>query len=194
MESEDENTNEGAMNSPKLLSEVEQALKLCKDKKATGLDNIPNELLCDKNVINLLHSLFHVCFQGGIVPNIWKKAIIHPIPKTKVQSTDPLKYHGLALQSCIFKVFCNILNTRIVKHFEDMSILDEEQNGFRPNRSCQQHIYSLMTVLKNECLMKKGEIFTAFIDFQKAFDVVNRQLMLCKMREDKKTGPMLRII
>ena len=176
------------------LTEVEHAVAKCKNKKAVGLDNIANELLRDKNVVRLLHSLFQVCFDGCVIPDIWKKAIIHPIPKTKEPSMDPLKHRGLALQSCIFKVFCTVLNVRIMNFLDENDVLDEEQNGFCRQRLCQQHIFSLLTVLKNECQIKKKEVFTSFVDFLKAFNSIDRELMVSKMKLDSIVGPMLNMI
>ena len=113
------------------MEEVELAVNQCKTKKAVGLDGVPNELLKNKHVMRLLLSLFNVCFEHGFVPEQWKKAIIHPIPKTKESSRNPLDYHGMALQSCIFKLFSTILNNRIVDHLEETNQMTEEQNGFR---------------------------------------------------------------
>ena len=163
--------NLNLMNSEITLSEVEFAVKQSKNKKAVGIDGIANELLKNNGVCRLLHSLFNLCFTHNIIPDSWREAIIHPIPKTKELSMEPMDYRGLALQSCIFKVFCSILNKRLITYLESENKLDEEQNGFRKNRNCQQHIFSLITVLKNECLLKKKSVFTAFIDFKKAFDV-----------------------
>ena len=61
-------------------------------------------------------------------------AIIHPIPKESVKSTDPLKYRGLALQCCIYKVLSNILNNRVVSHLNACELLSEEQYGFRKGK------------------------------------------------------------
>ena len=119
------------INAPIMYEEVKCAVESTKVRKAVGLDNIPNELLKNENVMKLLHSLFYTCFKTGLIPSTWKTALIHPIPKSSKREIDPLKYRGLALQLCIFKVYCAILNKRIVGYLEDNNILEEEQNGFR---------------------------------------------------------------
>ena len=55
-----------------------------------------------------------------------------------------------------------------------------EQNGFRTSRSCIDHIFSLCTVLRNRKQMGQ-DTFLAFIDFQKAFDSVDRTLLMFKL-------------
>ena len=52
-------------------------------------------------------------------------------------------------------------------------MLVDEQNVFRPDRSCQDHVYTACTVVRNRLLNKK-HTFVTFIDLQKAFDFVDR--------------------
>ena len=61
-----------------------------------------------------------------------------------------------------------------------MGIYPEQQNGFRKNRSSQDHIYSLTPIIRNRLTEKKGT-YCAFIDMEKAFDWVNRKLLLYKL-------------
>ena len=56
----------------------------------------------------------------------------------------------------------------------------DEQNGFRSGRSCQDHIFVLDSIIRNR-LAEDLPTFTAFIDLQKAFDCVNRDLLLNKI-------------
>ena len=61
--------------------EVEKALKLAKNGKAVGTDNLPNDILKCLHVKDVLHSLLNKCFQYGIVPNIWSQTLLCPIVK-----------------------------------------------------------------------------------------------------------------
>ena len=61
-----------------------------------------------------------------------------------------------------------------------MNILADEQNGFRCNRSCEDHVFSLTTIVQNR-LYNEKDTFVAFIDFTKAFDSVDRNLLLYKL-------------
>ena len=123
--------------------EVRDAVNRTKTKKAPGLDNITNELIKNDEVTELLYRFYRKCFETKVLSDAWRQTLIHPIPKTKKIEIDPLKYRGLALQSCIFKVFSDILNSRLVLHLEENNIITDEQNGFRRSRSCSQHIYTL---------------------------------------------------
>ena len=81
---------------------------------------------------------------------------------------------------CVAKLYSYILNKRLQNYLEKNEILAEEQNGFRTGRSCIDHIYIMCTVLRNRKAMGK-ETFVCFIDYKKAFDSINRNLMLYKL-------------
>ena len=63
---------------------------------------------------------------------------------------------------------------------ERNKILVEEQNGFRAFRSCLDHVFSLCTIIKNRLTLNL-DTYICFIDFKKAFDFVNRDLLLLKL-------------
>ena len=69
----------------------------------------------------------------------------------------------------------------------------EEQNGFRPKRSCEEHIFTLSSILKTRTSLKL-DTFVVFIDFEKAFDKIDRQLLLYKLYELGIKGNMYRTV
>ena len=94
--------------------------------------------------MEVLHKLFQYIFESGCIPSVWKRAIISPIPKSSLKDPlVPLNYRGISLLSVIGKTFTALLNKRIVTYLEENEILCEEQNGFRPGRSCEEHIFTL---------------------------------------------------
>lgn len=60
----------------------------------------------------------------------------------------------------------------MVSYLEDNNLLVDEQNGFRRERSCADHVFTLNSIIQN-----RKETFVAFIDLQKAFDKVDRDLL-----------------
>ena len=177
------------------IREVMTVVKNSKNGKAVGIDGVPNELLKNDVVIKLLHTLFVTCFNLKMVPDDWRKAIIHPIPKCKGAYSNPLKYRGLALQSCVFKIFSSVMNNRLVSFLETNNLISEEQNGFRQKHSCQQHLFSIISMIWNNCNKKnKTGILASFIDFRKAFDGVDRDLLYYRLVKLGVQGTMLELI
>ena len=174
--------------------EVKRAINRSKNVRVIGVNNIPNELLKHEAVINLLHEFFNHCVEKGCIPDTWRQSIIHPIPKGKAKTIDPLKYHGLALQCCIYKVFSSILNDRVVDWLDQSKLLTDEQNGFRKGRSCLHHIFTINTLVNNKCRTNKDGFFGAFVDFRKAFDSVDRPLLYHRLVNAGVDGKVLELI
>ena len=188
----DGNINE-QINRPIEMDEISKAIKEAKNGKAVGKDAIPNELLKIEEMCMLLHCFFNLCQRHKMIPNIWRKAIIHPIPKDKGFTNDPLNYRGLALQCCIYKILSSIVNARILKHLETNGKLKDEHNGFRHDRSCNHHIFVLTTLLQNR-IVQGENTYAAFVDFRKAFDVTNRDLLYHRLNSYCINGPLLNLI
>ena len=83
---------------------------------------------------------------------------------------------------CISKIYSKLLNNRLQKYLEENDILAEEQNGFRASRSCIDHIFTLCTILRNR-KVSGFDTFLSFIDYKKAFDSVDRDLLLYKLSQ-----------
>ena len=113
-----------------------------------------------------------------MIPACWKKAIIKPIPKgSNKDPSVPLNYRGISLTSCVAKTYSSLLNNHIVDYCNGLELFADEQNGFRPGRSCEDHIFSLSNIIKGKVNINTS-IYCAFIELEKAFDWVNRDLLL----------------
>ena len=121
-------------------------------------------------VVDVLHKLFQLCLDSGKIPSVWRKAIICPIPKDeKLDQKVPLNYRGISLLCCSAKMYTSLLNSRLDVFLSAEGALLDEQNGFRKDRSCQDHIFVLDSIIRNR-FNEDLSTFCAFIDLQKAFD------------------------
>ena len=59
-------------------------------------------------------------------------------------------------------------------------LLFDKQNGFREGCSCQDHVYVLTFIIRNRNTQKLST-YAAFVDFEKAFDWVDRDLLFYKL-------------
>jgi hypothetical protein len=162
--------------------EVVRVVSRAKRGKAVGIDGLPNEVLKVEGVIDALCSLFQLCFDSGKVPDEWCKAIINPILKSRDNDRRlPMSYRGISLLPHVAKLYTSLLNKR-VSNVVETDILMEEQNGFRPKRSCVDHVFVVNSFVQNRLIQKKSA-FAAFIDLKKAFDYVDRDMLLFKLHE-----------
>ena len=88
----------------------------------------------------------------------------------------PLNYRGISLLPCISKLYTSFLNRRLIKYLEQSNLLADEQNGFRSDRSCEDHIFILNGIIRNN-----DHVYASFIDLKKAFDFIDRELLLYKL-------------
>ena len=146
------------------LDEVSAAINQSKNKKSY-LD-IPNEV--------------NLCFQTGFNPTEWDNSDIKPIPKKDKDVRDPLQNRCISIMCSVAKIYSSIMNKRLQTYLEKNDLLAEEQNGFRVSRSCIDHVLVLSTVLRNRKALGL-DTFVTFVDFQKAFDSVNRDLLFYKL-------------
>ena len=168
------------LNSDILYNEVSKCVDCAKLHKAYL--QIPNEALKNANAKQLLHKFFNLCFSSGLNPTDWDKNDIKPIPKKDKDPRDPLQNRCITIMSCVAKIYSSILSRRLQSYLEKNKILAEEQNGFRASRSCIDHIFVLCTVLRNRKSLGLST-FLAFVDYKKAFDSVDRSLLLYKLSQ-----------
>ena len=77
-------------------------------------------------MVDLLEQLFSVIWQEEIVPRQWREGLIVNIFK-KGDREDPANYRGITLLSVVRKVFCKILNNRLVQYLDKEGVLHEGQ-------------------------------------------------------------------
>ena len=187
------NTND-MVNSEISFDEIQKLVYKSKNNKAVGIDNIPYDVLKNHTVILAMWKLFKCYFKHGLSPSIWAKAMINPIPKSSSKDPyNPLQYRGISLLSCTSKIYSGLLNARIAAYCEFIDIFVEEQNGFRRKRSCEDHIYVLTSIINSQFESKKP-VFAAFVDMEKAFDWVNRDLLLYRLLQYNIDGKMYKAI
>ena len=117
--------------------------------------------------------------------------IIQPIPKSSTSDIkDPLSYRGITLTPVVYKMYCYILNKRLASWDSQNNIISDNQNGFRKGRSTVDQISTLINIIETRKYLKQST-FAAFIDFKKAYDCINRNLLFTKLCNIGISGKML---
>ena len=177
------NTTNSALNKDITFEEVSKAVKKAKCNKSPGMDGMVYDVLKNDVSVLLLTKLFNICFSSRRVPDAWLQALIYPLPKSQTNDPRvPLSYRGISLLSAVSKLYTSTLNIRLSKYAEENNLIVEEQNGFRENRSCLDHIFVLHDILRIRKQLN-SHTFCAFIDFKKAFDFVDRDFLLHKLQK-----------
>jgi hypothetical protein len=174
--------------------EVKREVEGAKNLKACGFDRIPADVLKNDSSVMFLHSLFNVCFETGTIPTSWGKSIIYPIPKSSTNDArDPLSYRGISLACSMYKLYSSLLNNRLSEWSELNEIIVDEQNGFRKQKSTIDHVSTLTNIIQTrKC--KKLSTFCSFIDFRKAYDSIDRNILWNKLSNNGISGRMLNAV
>ncbi len=126
--------------------------------------------------------LFNVVLSVGYFPDIWNQGLITPIFKNG-DKFDPNNYRGISVSSNLGKLFCSIINARLLDFIITHNVLSRSQIGFLPNYRTSDHIYTLHTLIEKHVNQDKGKIYACFIDFKKAFDSIWHQGLFYKIIE-----------
>ena len=159
---------------------VRKILSNINSNKAYGPDGIHGKLLknCAVGLAYPLSLLFHSCYNIGTLPREWKLGHIVPIYK-KGDKHEVSNYRPISLTCLIMKVLERIIKDELLALTNGM--IKDEQHGFRTERSCATNLVGLCDSL---ALSLNDNIRTdvIYFDFAKAFDSVNHDLILLKLK------------
>ena len=119
----------------------------------------------------MLHPLFIKIWEEDQVPTEWKEEYLIKLPK-KGDLSSCSNYRGITLLSIPGTVFNRVLLNRM-KDVVDPHLRDQ-QAGFCKGRSCTDQIASLRIILE-QSLEWNSSLYINFVDYEKAFDSVNRK-------------------
>ena len=121
--------------------------------------------------------------ESSTVVNVFKKG----------DKADPGNCRGMTLFSTADKIFCKILNDRMGTLLETDAEISEGQAGFRPNRSCVDHVYTVGKMLQGR---KDAGLTTYcfFLDVQNGYDTVWRNGLWGNMWQIGIRGNMCRMM
>ena len=167
---------------PITVPEVKKVIAGLKNKKC-DVHTIPNHILklaADKIATPLKH-LFNESFLTGVFPNIFKTAKVIPIPK-KGDLSLAKNYRPIAITNTISKIFEKLVFNQLTEYFISNNILSDSQFGFRKGRSTADALICLTEKLYRN-IENKDSSLLLLLDFTKAFDMIDHDILLSKMNK-----------
>ena len=178
---------------PVTAMEVENIISNLKNT-ASNLNEIPVKFL--KNLSTILSepisNLVNASFSSGVFPECLKCAKIVPIYK-KGDPKDISNYRPISLLPTLSKIFERCISRRLLDFFSKFDIISHRQFGFQKGRSTTDAFLALVEYIY-DCLNGKEHCIGIFVDFKKAFDTVNHDILLGKLERYGVRGLPLRLI
>jgi len=149
---------------------------------AAGWDGFRADII--KKVKHIIApSITHICnlsFSLGYVPREMKLANVVPIFKAGDNMTFT-NYRPVSVLPLVSKVLERVMYTRLLNFLNKHKILYEYQFGFRNCYSTYMALITLVDRISNA--LDKGEsVVGIFLDFSKAFDTVDHDILLNKLQ------------
>lgn len=136
-----------------------------KQGQSAGPDDIPPEVPKNCNLDNIILEIYNCGLIENIKPDIWSLSNIIPVPKSGGLA-KPDNYRGISLTCVIAKM----IRDAIDPHLRD------DQNGFRKGTTAIGQILVLGRIIEE--VKNNLTAMLCFIDFKKAFDSLDRSIML----------------
>jgi hypothetical protein len=122
--------------------------------------------------------LCNAIISEGKIPSDWKSSVLIPVYKGKGDPMDCSSYRGIKLLEHAMKVLERVLAKRI----REQVTIDDMQFGFRPGKGTTDAIF-IVRQLQEKHQAKRKNLFYAFVDLEKAFDRVPREVTRWALRK-----------
>nr|GEX52692.1 hypothetical protein [Tanacetum cinerariifolium] len=163
--------------------EVKDALQRMGRNKAIGPDQIPIEAwtYLEDEGVKWLTCLFNKIFLSAKMPDEWRLSEVIPIYKNKGDAQACSNYRGIKLLNHTMNLWGRVIKIRLRKETR----VSENQFGFIPVRSTTEAIHLLRSLME-KYRERQRDLHMAFLDLEKAYDSVPRELVWRTLR-DKET-------
>jgi hypothetical protein len=154
-----------------LRSEVEKAIKEIRDKKATGDDDISGDVLklLGEDGLRLMTQLINSMYVTGEWPRDFIEITMYALKK-KPKATKCSDHRTISIIAYAAKIVTRRLRRRIERKTEDA--LGEDRFGFRRGKGTRDAI-GMLRIISERTLFIDEELCAYFINWMKAFDLVN---------------------
>ena len=166
---------------PTRPSEVYKIIKSLVSKISSSWDGFPQKVIsvCPFNICVALSHIFNLSLTEGVFPTKMKMAKVVPIFKEGTKSKVE-NYRPISLLPIFSKLLERIIHKRLLEFLDQENIISPNQFGFRQNHSTSDATAYVSSFLY-KALNDNKKVLSVFMDFSKAFDTINHEILLQKL-------------
>ena len=148
--------------------------------KAVGPDDIPVEVwkCLGESAMKLLTKLYNRTMERETMPDEWRDSVLIQIFKNKGDVQRCSNYRGIKLIGHTMKQWERMIEIRLRRYL----IFSNQQYGFMPGKSTTDALFALRVLLE-KYREGQNELHCVFVDLDKAYDKVQRELVWYCMRK-----------
>ena len=135
--------------------------------------------LASSHLCESLTYIFNQYLQRGAVEDILKISKVTPIDKGG-EVTDPTNFRPISTLSTFTQIFEKLMHKQLIIYIEKQKILFQFQFGFSKGHSTAEAITEITNTVR-KAIDNHLSTCGVFLDFSKAFDIVNHKILLGKL-------------
>ena len=170
---------------------IREAIKDMNVSSAPGPDGVAAFFIKEyaDQLVYPIMKIWRTSLDTGMLPEGTARAFITPIHKGGEKSL-PANYRPVALTNHLTKIFERVLRKELVKHLELNNLMNNTQHGFRSGRSTTSQLLAYYEDVLSK--LEEGHVVDSiYLDFAKAFDKVDHNVLLLKMQSLNITGKII---
>lgn len=162
-------------------------------KNTVGVnDNLSTRVIKDAfDVVgNRFLDVVNLSLSIGTFPERWKTSYIVPVPKIQ-NSNQCTNFRPINTVPVYEKILEVVVKNQLMEYCDENSVIVGNQSGFRKNHSCE----SVLLNITDEWYRAMDEnyiILAVFLDFKRAFETINRDLLIKKLEKIGMGGTVLK--
>ena len=158
------------------IEEVNKSIKTI--GKGVSLDGISPDILhiLPMSMRVIVCKLYNMTFSSHSYPTSWEAQLLLPHPKKGHTLSEP-KLRGVGIGPALSRGYDSIIDTRFCSWY----VPNKEQAAYTSGQGCPLQVFSVYLLM--ELAKAKGkQLFIGYMDYEKAFDFLNRKLLIEKLQ------------